>query len=485
MARRPSLEFLEDQLRCPVCLELFAEPLILQCGHSYCKCCVRSMTMDLLGQLQCPICRSDVDGDNPPPNVSLARIVDHLHEMSGLGESAEGEQEACTEHRNPLSLYCEDDRTVICGMCGSIGTHRGHRITPVSSVYSRMKEDISCLMTDLQVQRRKLEEQICKMAYNKSRITNESDVLKWVIRKEFGELRRYIELEEASFMQMVENTAASLISSIQSQVDDMTQVLTRFQEAEGTLESLSNESHLGFITKYGSIAPRFRECQQKQQREEKTYSSITFKPGFNHNDIKITVWKRLHRRVLPAPESLKLDPLTAHPMLQLSHGDTAVECGALANQLPNNAERFSYSYCVLATRGFSSGKHYWEVGVGSKPKWRLGLIKGTICRKGKLPKSPESGAWLIGLKEGRIYEAFATPRMALPLSTRPARIGIFLDYEKGELTFYNADNLHELGFLYKFQMELQGKVYPLFDVCWHERGANKQPLTLPQPQVEK
>lgn len=39
---------------------------------------MRSMTMDLLGQLQCPVCRCAVDGDNPPPNVSLARIIEAL-----------------------------------------------------------------------------------------------------------------------------------------------------------------------------------------------------------------------------------------------------------------------------------------------------------------------------------------------------------------------------------------------------------------------
>ncbi|KAL7848961.1 hypothetical protein SRHO_G00205840 [Serrasalmus rhombeus] len=481
MDRRRSLESLEEQLRCPVCLEVFSEPLMLQCGHSYCRGCVRSMGMDPLGQLQCPVCRSAVDGDSPPPNVALARIVDALREISNPGQ---GPPETCNQHHNPLSLYCEEDQALICGLCGSIGGHRSHKVTPISSVYSRMKEDISGLMTEFQTQKRKLEDQTCKMAYNKSRITNESDVLKWVVRKEFGELRRCLELEEARFMQKVESTASTLISSIQAQADHMSQLLAKFQEAEGTLEALSNEGHLDFITKYGSIAPRFRESQQREQRKERAYSSISFNPGFNHSDIKIAVWKRLHRRVLPAPESLKFDPLTAHPMLQLNEDLTSVECGVIVKRLPNNPERFSYSYCVLASRGFSSGKHYWEVQVGQKPKWRLGLIKGTTSRKSKLPKSPEGGVWLIGAKEGRLYEAFASPRVSLPLTTQPQRMGIFLDYERGEVTFYNADSPDELGFIYSYQAELQGKVYPLFDVCWHERSANKLPISLPQPLPE-
>ncbi|KAM3875093.1 E3 ubiquitin-protein ligase TRIM50-like [Diretmus argenteus] len=481
MERRQSLQSVEDQLMCPVCLDIFTEPLMLQCGHSYCRCCVRSMTMDLLGQLQCPVCRCAVDGDSPPLNVSLARIIEAVQDVSVSGRA---QLESCPQHHNPLSLYCEDERALICGLCGSIGAHRGHKITPVTSVYSRMKEDISCLMTDFQTQKRKLEENICKMAYNKSRITNESDVLKWVVRKEFGELRRCLELEEAGFMQQVESSAAVLISSLQNQTDQLNHNLTRLQDAQNTLQDLSNEDHLDFIKKYGSIAPRFRESQELHQKEERIFSSVTFRPGFNHSDIKLTVWRRLQRQVLPGPELLRLDPLTAHPMLELCHGDTVVGCGVLLQRVPNNPERFSYSYCVLASRGFSSGKHYWEVEVSDKPKWRLGLIKGTTNRKAKLPKNPESGVWLIGLKEGRVYEAFTSPRVVLPVPAPPRRVGIFLDYDGGALTFYNADSPDELGFIYSFRLELQGKVFPLLDVCWHDRGDNKQPLVLPQPHKE-
>ncbi|XP_039637330.1 E3 ubiquitin-protein ligase TRIM50-like [Perca fluviatilis] len=470
-------ESLQDQLRCPVCLDVFTDPLMLLCGHSYCRCCVRSMTMDLLGQLTCPLCRCAVDGDSPRPNVSLARIIEALQEVSVSG----GEKvRSCPQHHNPLSLYCEDERTVICGLCGSIGAHRGHQITPLSSVYSRMKEDISCLMTDFQHQKRKLEDQICKMAYNKSRITNESDVLKWVVRKEFGELRRWLEVEEAGFIQEVETSTAVLISSLQNQTDQLNQNQNQLQDAQKILQDLSNEGHLDFITKYGSIAPRFREIQQLQQKEERRFSSVNFITGFNHNDIKLTVWKRLHRKVLPAPEQLKLDPQTAHPMLELRLGDTVVSCGALLRRLPDNPERFSISYCVLANRGFSSGKHYWEVEVGTKPKWRLGLIKGTTNRKAKLGKSPESGVWMIGLKDG-VYEAFLSPRVVLPLVCPPRRLALFLDYENRRLTFFNSDSPDELGFIYSFSLELQGKVFPLLDVCWHYRGDNKHPLVLPQP----
>lgn len=465
---------LEEQLRCPVCLDVFTEPLMLQCGHSYCRCCVRSMTMDVLGQLQCPVCRCAVDGDSPPPNLSLARIIEVLQEVSVSGGD---QQDFCPQHDNPLSLYCEAEQVLICGLCGSIGAHRGHKITPVSSVYSRMKEDISCLMTEFQNQRHKLEDQICKMAYNKSRIINESDVMKWVIRKEFGELRRCLEEEEVGFMEQVETSAAALITSLQNQTDQLNQNLNQLQKAQNTLQDLSDEGHLDFIMKYASIAPRFRESHKLQQKGERIFSTLNFKPGFNHNDIKLTVWKKLHRKVLPAPELLKLDPQTAHPMLELRHGDTMVVCGALLQKLPDNPERFSYSYCILANRGFSSGKHYWEVEVGSKAKWRLGLIKGTTNRKAKLVKSPENGVWLIGLKDG-VYEAFTSPRVVLPVSTPPHRVGLFLDYEGGSLTIYNSDSPDELCFMYNFRLQVQGKVYPLLDVCWHDRGGNKQPLVL-------
>lgn len=182
-----------------------------------------------------------------------------------------------------------------------------------------------------------------------------------------------------------------------------------------------------------------------------------------------------------APESLKLDPATAHPLLELSKGNTVVQCGLLAQRRASQPEGFDYSACVLASRGFSCGRHYWEVVVGGKSDWRLGVIKATASRKGKLGKSPEQGVWLIGLKEGRLYEAFAGPRVPLPVAGRPHRIGVYLHYEQGELTFFDADRPDDLRPLYTFQADFQGKLYPILDTCWHERASDSLPMVLPPP----
>lgn len=187
---------------------------------------------------------------------------------------------------------------------------------------------------------------------------------------------------------------------------------------------------------------------------------------------------------LLAPETLKLDPVTAHPLLELFKGDTVVQCG-LYQRRDSNPKRFNSSNCILTCKGFSCGQHYWEVIVGTRNHWRVGIIKGTVSRKGKLSKSPENGVWLIGLKEGKVYEAFNTPRATLPLTARPQRIGIYLHYEKGELTFYNADNPDELSPIYTFQAEFQGQLYPIVDLCWPERGPYSPPIILPVPATSR
>ncbi|NXM07643.1 TRI50 ligase, partial [Tyrannus savana] len=479
MARKMSLADLEEQLLCPICLEVFREPLMLQCGHSFCQPCTLSLRGEgQEGQFPCPVCRQPVPRGPPAPNVTLARLIEVLRSR---GE-AEPTPESCPAHHNPLSLFCELDREVICGLCGTIGAHRQHRLTPVPAVHCRMKEELSVLLTNIQQCQRNLEEQCSKLINNKSRVAAEVDVYKWVVRKEFQELHRYIDEEKATFLGSIEGKAAQLISSIEAQVKQTSDALQRLREMQSSLEALGNENQLDFVRV--SLSHLSRSELPSLHPGDGTFSPVSFKPCFHQDDIKMTVWKRLHRRVLPAPEALKLDPVTAHPLLELSKGDTVVQCG-LSQRRDSNPKRFNSSNCILTSKGFSCGRHYWEVIVGTRNHWRLGVIRGTVSRKGKLSKCPESGVWLIGLKDGKVYEAFSSPRVPLPLTARPRRIGLFLHYERGQLSFYNADSPDELSPIYTFQAEFQGQLYPIVDLCWPERGSYSPPIILPTPAASR
>ncbi|XP_077880013.1 E3 ubiquitin-protein ligase TRIM50 isoform X2 [Ictidomys tridecemlineatus] len=472
VAWQVSVPELQDHLQCPICLEVFKEPLVLQCGHSYCQGCLLSLSQHLASELRCPVCRQAVDGSSSPLNVSLARVIEALR-LPGNPEPT-----VCPHHRNPLSLFCEKDQELICGLCGLLGSHQHHRVTPVSTVYSRMKEELATLLSDLKQEQKKVDEHTAKLVNNRTRILNESDVFSWVIRSEFQELHHLVDEEKARCLEGVEGHTRGLVASLDMQLEQVRGARERLAQAERVLEQLGSESHHEFI-RYHSVASR-AELQQARPLEG-SFSPISFKPGLHQADIKLTVWKRLFRKVLPAPEPLKLDPATAHPLLELSKGNTVVQCGLLAQRRASQPERFDYSTCVLASRGFSCGRHYWEVVVGSKSDWRLGVIKGTASRKGKLIKSPEHGVWLIGLKEGRLYEAFSCPRVPLPVAGQPHRVGVYLHYEQGELTFFDADRPEDLRPLYTFQADFQGKLYPILDLRWHERGSNSLPLVLPPP----
>ncbi|XP_021110080.1 E3 ubiquitin-protein ligase TRIM50 isoform X3 [Heterocephalus glaber] len=241
MAWQVSVPELQDQLQCPICLEVFKEPLMLQCGHSYCKGCLVSLSCHLDSELRCPVCRQEVDGSSSPPNVSLARVIEALRLPGGA------EPMVCEHHRNPLSLFCEKDQELICGLCGLLGSHQHHPVTPVSTVYSRMKEELAALISDVQQEQKEVDELIAKLVNNRTRIVNESDVFSWVIRREFQELHHLVDEEKARCLEGVEGHTRGLVASLEMQLEQAQGTRERLAQAKCALQQFGNESYHEFI----------------------------------------------------------------------------------------------------------------------------------------------------------------------------------------------------------------------------------------------
>ncbi|GCC38318.1 hypothetical protein chiPu_0016832 [Chiloscyllium punctatum] len=176
--------------------------------------------------------------------------------------------------------------------------------------------------------------------------------------------------------------------------------------------------------------------------------------------------KELHKRptikaaerVIAAAVPVTYDPETANPYLMISENRLTVTFSDSWQELPESSKRFISRLFVIAEEGYESGSQYWEVLVGNKPDWDLGVAKESISREEWITLSPENGYWSIG-KRGDTYEANTTSPETLKYKTMAQKIGIYLNHEEGTVHFYDADRM---VLIYSFTAQFTEKIYPFF-----------------------
>ncbi|XP_036408930.1 E3 ubiquitin-protein ligase TRIM21-like [Megalops cyprinoides] len=170
--------------------------------------------------------------------------------------------------------------------------------------------------------------------------------------------------------------------------------------------------------------------------------------------IPITVWNWIRE----ASVEVTLDADTANPDLLISPDDKRMRCGFERKEVPNFHQRFDGWWCAVGVDGFTSGRHYWEVEVGERD-WRLGVAKESALRKGFKSLNTYTGYLTLRLERGTELKALTVPFTSLPPSLIPRRVGVYLDYEEGQLSFYDAE-CH--SHIYTYSETFTEKLYPLF-----------------------
>ncbi|XP_074917502.1 erythroid membrane-associated protein-like [Chelonoidis abingdonii] len=243
------------------------------------------------------------------------------------------------------------------------------------------------------------------------------------------------------------------------------------------------EKHLSEKAEYEAMAGKSRDrtqrftetLQSELGREKETLESELERQKEAHLAEKAKLQAEIRWRSAQLYSvDVTLDPNTANPYLILSGDRKCVTHRDEHQDLPDNPERFDTMAVVLGAEGFTGGRHYWEVEVGEKNIWTLGVCREDVSRKGHILFVPENGYWTIWQHADQLM-ANTSPTTFLPVSVRPRRLGIFLDYEAGEISFYNVtDRSH----LFTFTNTFSGVLRPYFNPEYNKGGTNMFPLII-------
>ncbi|KAM9120036.1 zinc finger protein RFP-like isoform 2-T2 [Pangshura tecta] len=450
MATESPMESLQEEATCPICLEYFKDPVIIDCGHNFCRACIAQCWEGSNTDVSCPQCRQTVRQGNLRLNRQLANMVEMVKRLNLQAAKEAGGERVCGEHQEALKLFCEEDQTPICVICRESRAHRVHGVVPIQEAAQEYKERIQAHLKTLREEREKVlglkaTEEAKSQEYLKQTQTERQKIV-----SKFQRLRQFLEEQERLLLAQLEKLDKEIVRIQNENVRKRSEQISHLSELISELAGKCQKPASEFLQ---DIKSTLRRCEKGkfQQPEEISPELEERVSGFSQKTIVLMeILGKFKDTLLSALETKRggslgtfrqanvtLDPDTAYPELVLSEDRKRVRRGDTRQRLPNNPERFDSVPCVLGCEEFTLGGHCWEVEVGGGRYWAVGVARESVRRKGWISRSPEGGIWAVE-RWGDQFWALTSPETPLPLSRAPSRIRVCLDCDRGQVTFIDA-----------------------------------------------
>ncbi|XP_054445461.1 pyrin [Pteronotus mesoamericanus] len=476
---------LQNEAVCPVCRAQQGDPVGGTCVHNSCSCSIDSRDPKTPGGClpSCPRCQASLP----------VKSSGGLEKQEGLQTASLNPKPLpqCARHMKQVQLlFCEDHREPICLICSLSQEHRGHQIRPIEEAALEYKEQIQKQLKHLKQLRKSGEEQRSQGEKNTANYLKQMEAQKQRVKYQLEKLSRFLEQQEQLFVVWLEElgqTIGKVRETYDTQVSRDIALLNKLIEE---LEAKQSQPEWELIQDIGVTLQRAKTVTIPKpwttplEVKEKIHL-IHQKSEFVEKSIKyFSETLRLEMETFNVPEligaqahavNVILDAETAHPNLIISDDLKSVRLGNKWNNMPNSPERFDSCIIALGSPSFISGRHYWEVEVGDKTGWVLGLCKTSISRKGSMTLSPENGYWVVMKMKQHEYQVSTFPPTRLRMREPPRHVGIFLDYMARYISFYNVT---AKSHIYTFTISFSGPLQPIFSPGTHDGGKNMDPLTI-------
>uniref|UniRef100_A0A3B3S7A6 Tripartite motif containing 35-13 n=1 Tax=Paramormyrops kingsleyae TaxID=1676925 RepID=A0A3B3S7A6_9TELE len=427
--------FLEEELCCAVCSDFFKDPVVLKCSHSFCRVCLQKF-WEQKSSRECPLCRRKSSGEDPPLNLTLRNIVESYLQQGRVRNVAEKSESRCSLHGEKLLLYCKNDLEPICLVCQTARKHRDHRICPLEEAIEDKKEDLRASLIPLKEKLEKFTKVKQEFEETAKHIKSQSQHTEKRIKEEFEELHQFLREEEEARLAILKVDEMEKSERMKEKIENISKQVSTLSEKIRDIEKAMGAEDVSFLKVGCSL------------QDPKLALGALIDVAKHLGSLKFRVWEKMLGTVQYTP--VTLDPNTAHPWLSVSDDLTSVRDTGVKQQLPDNPERFTKYVLLLGSEGFNSGKHSWEVEVGDKPKWDVGVAAESVKRKGRITSRPEDGFWVVRLTNGDVYTARDSTPTPLRLKRKPQRIRVQLDYDRGEVVSPSPEAMLMISFTMAF-----------------------------------
>ncbi|XP_058380844.1 probable E3 ubiquitin-protein ligase TRIML1 [Diceros bicornis minor] len=455
------MENLREELTCFICLDYFTSPVTTECGHSFCLVCLLKSWEEHNTALSCPECWRTLDTPHYQPNERLGRLAGIGKQLRSQVLQSDGEQGSYGRMLAATKVFSDDEQGL---NAFSPQCHGMNRVYLSSEAEEHHKEKLQEILNLLC--KKKKETQII-LTHEKERVMlckEETKTCKQVVVSEYVKMHQFLKEEEQLQLQLLEKEERQNMKKLQDNEIKLTQQIRSLSKMIEQIES----------TCQNSIIESFEAVRGTLERSEPLLLQCPEATTTELSLCRITGMREMLRKF---STDITLDPDTANAYLVLSEDLKSVRHGGMRQPLRDNPERFDQSAAVLGAQIFTCGRHYWEVEVGNKTEWEVGICKDSVSRKGNLPKPPGDLFSLIGLKIGDDYSLWvSSPLKGQHIREPVHKVGVFLDYESGHIAFYNVTNE---SLIYSFpSAPFQDALRPIFSPCLPNEGTNTGPLTI-------